>query len=75
MQFLIERGVNINHTNAKQLSPYILAKRHSDKEIIQLLMDAGCKTNEDYLTTTTINTINGYHQSSTSHRKKANACI
>ena len=34
VQFLIDRGVNIDHRSTKQLSPYMLAKRHADKEII-----------------------------------------
>ena len=70
VKFLIERNVNIDHRSAKQLSPYMLAKRHADKEIIKMLIEAGCKTNEDYQTQTMINTLNGYNQSSTSHRKK-----
>ena len=46
--FLLERGVDIDHRDQKQATPYILAKTVGKQEIIQQLIEAGAKTNEDY---------------------------
>ena len=49
VSFLIERGVNVNHRNHKQLSPYVLAKRTNglDPAILQMLVQAGSKIQEE----------------------------
>lgn len=41
VHFLIERGVNVNHRSAKQLSPLALAKRENRMEIVKLLLAQG----------------------------------
>ena len=44
VRFLIERAVNVNHCNAKQVSPYMLAKRENKVEIVKMLVSSGCIT-------------------------------
>ena len=46
VQFLIERRANLDHQSSKFLTPYQLAKRESSKEILKMLVDAGCSTVE-----------------------------
>ena len=48
VRFLIERGANIDHENAKHSTPYTIAKKHANKEIVQLLYNSGAKSNESY---------------------------
>jgi len=47
VRFLIEREVNLNHCNGKNVTPFALAKRENHKAIIKLLLDAGCSSHEE----------------------------